>query len=125
MFDDMQDALCGKRGGKQFEYVKQAEIQDGEFVCPDLLFSCATNVGSSGKPYCVENKNDCPVTQLTLLDAKSLADSKLGSDQRFTVRQSSPGEHQMSLAFTKEGVETNLSLMNLVWAAWQPCAVTT
>ena len=64
------------------------------------------------------------MTQLTLLDAKNLADSNLDSDQRFTVRQSSPGEHQMSLAFTREGVETNLPLMNLGWAAWQPCAFT-
>ena len=124
MFEDMKDALCGKRGGQQFQSVRQAEIKDGAFVCPAGLVSCTTNVNTDGKPNCVENKDECPVTQLTLLDAKNLADSSLGSDQRFTVRQSSPGKHQMSLAFTREGVETNLSLMNLAWAAWQPCAFT-
>lgn len=124
IFTDMQDALCGKRGGTAFADIFQATKDGDDFECPDNMIPCTDDTESYGSPNCVLSKDDCPITELILLDASNLSKSQLSLDTRFKVKQSSPGTHQTHVAFTKDGVNTNVPLQSMRWAAGQPCAFT-
>lgn len=75
IFTDMQDALCGKRGGTAFADIVQATKDGDDFECPDTMIACTDDTDSTGNPSCVLSWHDCPITELILLDASNLSKS--------------------------------------------------
>ena len=105
----MKDGLCGKRGGvSNLHSIRAGDNDDGSNYCSHGWFLCTkTNPNASGFATCVENKEECPITEVFIYTD---AEKPSYIDSRFTVKASSGIAHKLNLAFTKEAVTTHTAV---------------
>ena len=101
----MTNLLCGMRADASLAYNKASRAQmndNGEFICSDdALQPCSTNSDLGGSTICVAYLDDCPITDLQILDEDSESDI-LDKHSGYTTELSSGGRHstRMYLAYT-------------------------
>ena len=68
LYSDMKDGLCGKRGGTpHLHRIRAAVNGDGTPRCTQGWYPCTKkNPDASGFATCVENKDECPITEVMI-----------------------------------------------------------
>ena len=122
--------LCGKRGTYSYDTGNLTSLEK-DFECPSGWVACSKNIIINSTTYCVpDGSDDCPVTDLQLLDIESKSPIlKDPSYKKFLSPQNtSPNSNSATryyIAFTKNGYrESNTPLQSLQWEYGQPCAFT-
>jgi hypothetical protein len=62
----------------------EMDSESKKFNCPDGLLACSTNSELGGSTACMKNLDDCPITDLQILDKDST--SPILSDKDYTSR---------------------------------------
>ena len=122
--------LCGIRGAISFSTGTLTSYEKG-FECPSGMEACSRHPVANSTTYCVvKENNDCPITDLRLLDLNS--NSPILTDPSYTkvlsplsTNQNSNTNTQYYIAYTKNGyTKSNTPLKSLQWQYGQPCSFT-
>ena len=96
---------------------------DGGFNCPSGLSPCSTNSTLGGSTLCLKDTDDCPITDLEILDLDS--DSYKITDSRYTAVKSGLLDYNKYVVFTTTTNErSNSPLQKLTLEYGTPCAYT-
>ena len=119
----MKQSICGKRSEYSYLNATRAEMNDDKtWSCPDGTIACSQNTTLGGSTVCASDRNECPVTDLLLLDLNS---PKLDDLNGYTVRKSNRGvfKHtQLNLAFTSNtNARSNAPLNHIYWDVGYKC----
>ena len=95
------------------------------WTCPNGLIACSTNTTLGGSTVCATGRDECPVTDLVLLEKDSTS-FKLDSESGYTSHLSSGGvfnqKKQLYLAFTTQSNErSNAPLNHIYWDTGYKC----
>ena len=70
LYEDVTNPLCGKRGELDMLTAERA-VRDGiANTCSDGKVLCSDNVSAIGSPFCVTSVQQCPVTDLSIIDTE-------------------------------------------------------